>query len=85
MTTCYLAQLYVKVAVHWGLRMLELLDILHLHYRHVISLILCWFCHRHTLILCMYIVNLLNKCTCIINLLKISIFFFNIDLSKEKA
>jgi len=31
------------------------------------------------------LLNLLNKCACVINLIEISIFFFNIDLSKERA
>jgi len=31
------------------------------------------------------LLNLLNKCACIINLIEISILFFNIDLFKDKV
>jgi len=43
-----------------GFCMLKLLDILHLHYRHVIQLILCCFCHRHAIVLCMYVVKFIK-------------------------
>jgi len=58
--------------------MLKLLDILHLHYRHVISLILCCFCHKYAIFLCVYVV----KCASLINL-EISIFFFNITFLRK--
>ena len=44
---------------------------------YVVSVIDTHFC------VCM-LLNLLNKCACIINLIKISLLFFNIDLFKEK-
>jgi len=53
----------------------------HLTFNHsfyVVSVIDTSFC------VCM-LLNLLNKCACIINLIEISIFFFNIDLFKDRV
>ena len=67
-----------------GFCMLKLLDIFHLHYRHFIPLILCCFCHRHAIFVCVcMLLNLLNAC--IINLFDISILFFNINLLMDRV